>query len=720
MKRRMFVCGLVVVGATLSPMLPSRAAETVSEALPLQDVVLFSSGVGYFQRAGKINGVAEINLSFRAEQINDILKSLVLLDPTGNVRPVTYTTKDSIARRLNAAGFSLGEDVTLGALLRQFQGARVRLVTGGETVEGRIVSVSLRDVPVPKKDDQVVQIEIINVMTETGLRAISLEQVTRVELLDERLNRELRQSLELLATGLDEQRRTVQLRFDGNTSREVQAGYLQETPVWKTSYRLVLDQKGKDKQKPYLQGWAVVENTTDEDWKDVHLSLVSGRPVSFIQDLYQPLYVPRPVVAPQVVGSPNPQTYGETLEKTAETAAENEGVEEKVADRPARVLAPMAPPMPGPPGPQGPPGTPGSFGGVAGGRGLLREEELRRRQAAGLSAEQLGKSVASQAQGTERGELFEYSIRQPVTLPKQQAALVPIVGENIDGEQLSIYDPAVDTRRALNGFRLKNSTGLHLSGGPITVFQDGVYAGDAQINNVQPGEDRLISYAVDLQLVADVKEPKSRQNTLSISAKSGVLIITRKQQNEQVYTFRNKADQPKTVLLQYRVPGDEWKVVEPAKWAEKTADEYRFKVEVPGQKTTEFKVVAERPITETIALLDADLDLLINYTTNSQVPEKLRASLKELVGLRRKIVNLESQREDLENEIKEIAQEQSRIRQNMGQLDRTSALYQQYVKKLTHQEARIEKVRAEIARLREAELAAEKEMRAFVDKLTIE
>ena len=270
--------------------------------------MLFSSGVGYFQRAGSIAGPTAVPLSFRAEQVNDILKSLVLFDPQGAVRPVTYTTRDALSRRLGTAGQALNNTVSLGALLRQFQGARVRLETGGEAVEGRIVSVSVKGLPV--KDGGIVQVDVLNVLTEGGLRALPLEGIGQVKLLDERLDRELRESLELLGSGLDDQRQKVELRFAGAGAREVRAGYLQEMPVWKTSYRLVLDAK----EKPYLQGWAVVENTTDEDWQAVRLSLVSGRPVSFIQDLYQPLYVPRPVVQAQVIGSPNPQTYGETLE----------------------------------------------------------------------------------------------------------------------------------------------------------------------------------------------------------------------------------------------------------------------------------------------------------------------------------------------------------------------------------------------------------------------
>lgn len=667
-------------------------------ALPLRDVVLFSSGVGYFQRADRIDGDVTVDMHFRAEQVNDILKSLVLFDSDGDVRPVTYTTKDSIARRLKSVGLTLNRNITLGGLLLQFQGARVSLEMGGDKVEGCILSVTTRNALVPQSDRTVIQIEIINVFTDTGLRTIQLDQVTEVNLLDGRLDRELRESLEILATGLDDQRRSVRLCFTGSNSREVRVGYLHEVPVWKTSYRLVLDEAGNQPEKPYLQGWAIVENTTEEDWNDVQLSLISGRPVSFIQDLYQPLYNPRPVVTPQVIGSPMPQTYSEAIEMD-QAGAEFIGGPEALAEfdsEPARRMS---------------------------GRAALRvasgREEKARERGREISAAQLASNVVSQAQGTERGELFEYAIHHPVTLAKQQAAMVPIVSEYIEGERLSIYDPHLDTMHALNGFRLKNSTGLHLSGGPITVFHDGIYAGDAQINNVQPGEDRLISYAVDLQLVVDIEQPRVIQEVISISARSGVLIFTRKLKNEQVFAFRNKADAAKTVLVQYRLPGPEFKIIEPLEYSEKTTDEYRFKVEVDGKKTAKLRVSAERLIMENIALLNADLNLLVSHARNTQGSEKLRAALRQLVTYRRKITELQSHRNTTEQELNTIDQEQSRIRQNMQQLDRTSALYQQYVKKLTDQEAHIEKLRAEVARLRDAEVAAQKELQEFVSQLTM-
>ncbi|HEX8236619.1 MAG TPA: DUF4139 domain-containing protein [Abditibacteriaceae bacterium] len=695
----------------------------VGPPLPLRTVVLFSSGVGYYERAGRVNGAGAFEIGFRPTQINDVLKSLVLFDPAGEVRPVAYSIEDFVARRPRSTDLAVNSGYSLGGLLRQFQGVPVRFETNAGVVEGRIVSVGSRQIISGTKEG-VLSLEAATVLTATGLRVVSLDEVTQVKLLDERLDRKLRESLEKLAGGLaadlDDGQRAVQLHFAGRGEREVRAGYLQEAPVWKTSYRLVLDPNGK----PYLQGWAQAENTTDEDWNGVHLSLISGRPVSFIQNLYQPLYISRPTVEPQILGSPLPQTYGETLEG-------------RVTSLEARPAGGFAGGRGGGGGGAGaaPGGFPGASSNAApmtpglanrAGRPFMNsgnfevDEESRRKDIA-ASADQLARSVAAQAQGAERGELFEYSIKQPVTLRRGQAAMVPIVSETIEGQKLSIFDAGDNVLRAVYGFRLRNTTGLHLSGGPITVFQDGIYAGDGQINNVSPGESRLISYAVDLDLVVGRENPRFAQNLVSVSAQSGVLQITHRRRREQIYTFRNKSGTSKTVVVQQPIETEAgWKLISPDKPAEKSPTHYRFEVQVAPNKTAELHVVSEQPVSQQVALVEADFDAFIEYARNTQVSAPLRAALQELVARRRKVSELAAQRRALEEELKAIDAEQGRIRSNMGQLDRNSALYTQYVTKLTAQEERIEKLRGEIARLSTAETAAQKSVRDFVDNITLD
>lgn len=297
--------------------------------------------------------------------------------------------------------------------------------------------------------------------------------------------------------------------------------------------------------------------------------------------------------------------------------------------------------------------------------------------------------------------------------------MVPIVAADIEGNGLSIYDAGTDQQHALNAVRVKNITGMHLAGGPVTVFQEGIYAGDTQFRDMQPDDSRLWSYAVDLELVPDFKQQNPPQVLLTVSAKKGVLLITRKQQIQSLYSFCNKSAADKPVVVQYADPGTEFKIVEPEKWTEKTATEYRFLITVPAGKTSELKVVAERPVTQTVALVDANLDFLLVYARNQQAPEKLRQALAQLVTMRRHIADLQAQRNDLQAELGTIDQEQNRIRQNMAQLDRNSALYQEYVSKFTRQENRVEAVRAEIKRVHDAEIAARKDLDSFVDGLTI-
>ena len=189
---------------------------------------------------------------------------------------------------------------------------------------GQLVGVESRQIL--GADGKSTTATFLNLFTETGLMSLRLTSDTSVRLLDARLNKELHDALTTLATQTDEQRRQVSLHFAGKGKREVRVGYVTEAPLWKMSYRLLIGGANPaNTGKPYLQGWAMVENTSDDDWQNVRLSLVSGRPISFIQDLYQPLYLPRPVVGPDVVASPYPQTHDGSLLDARKQIAEGNG-----------------------------------------------------------------------------------------------------------------------------------------------------------------------------------------------------------------------------------------------------------------------------------------------------------------------------------------------------------------------------------------------------------
>ena len=472
------------------------AADEKASDVPLTRVVLFSSGVGFYEHNGKVEGDSHVDLRFNVEDINDLLKSMVLQDfGGGRISTVNYGSKDPITKALKTFAIDLTSNPTLADLLKQIRGEKVQ-VDAPTAITGTIVGVEKRKVKVGK--EEVIEQEFLNILTDQGLRSVGLETVSRIRLLDDKLNGELQQALQILSSSHDTDKKTVTLNFLGQGKRDVKVGYIQESPIWKTSYRLVL----KDDEKPFLQGWAIVENTTEQDWNDVNLTLVSGRPISFIMDLYQPLYVQRPEVKPELYASLKPQTYDQDLaNKEAEFRAAGERSEEKLA---AKSEAPRNArfSMDGAARGRG-------FGGGFGGGGLGGGLAAPAAAAPATQAFDPTQGVQSLAQAGDVGELFQYVIATPVKLPRQQSAMLPIVNESVEGSKVSIYNQNVQAKHPLNGLRLKNTTKLHLMQGPVTVFDGGAYAGDARIEDLQPGTERLVSYALDLDTEVCAREQGS-------------------------------------------------------------------------------------------------------------------------------------------------------------------------------------------------------------------
>src|SRR5262245_19977807 len=278
--------------------------------LPVTRVTLYSSGVGYFQREGKVQGNARVDLSFPVQDINDLLKSMVLRDMNGGfISAVSYDSQAPVERTLKSFAINLDGNPGFGGILQQARGEKVEVVlqqsnaTQPGTITGSIIGVE--HVKQPAGKDAVVEAEQLNLWCAEGMRGVKLTDVQRLRFLNPVVESEVRKALETLALSHDTQKKAVSLSFTGEGEREVRVGYVVENPIWKTSYRLVLGKEGK----PYLQGWAIVENPSDEDWGNVGMVLVSGRPISFQMDLYQPLYVPRPVVVPELFASLRPPTY---------------------------------------------------------------------------------------------------------------------------------------------------------------------------------------------------------------------------------------------------------------------------------------------------------------------------------------------------------------------------------------------------------------------------
>ena len=663
-------------------------------SLPITRVTLYTSGVGYFERGGDVEGDARLTLLFPVGQVNDVLKSLVLLDMgEGAIQPVTYAARDPASRALQAFSVDISGNPDRAALLNQIRGTSVTVAASdGEALTGVVVGVEAQSVV---HEQGVTERHTLNLLADDGLHSLPLSDVRRIAVNDAKLNEELRQALAAVAQGRDANKRPLTLTFSGQGRRRVLVGYVAEAPAWQTTYRLVLG------DKPLLQGWALVQNTGQEDWDDARLTLVSGRPVSFIQDLYTPLYVHRPTVQPRIPASPTPQTYDSDLMDMRM----HEPVYGGIDYAPAEAAIPPA--------------------------GVSRLRQAKVAAAAPAAPRALASLVAERpaqqslaSTGAQLGtSLFAYHIDVPVSIPRQQSAMIPFTASDVQAEQVSVFNAQVQPDHPLSGVRLKNTTSLHLMGGPLTVFREGEggagYIGDALMDDTEPGQTRLLTYAIDLAVDAAHEQDTPEQTIRAATVTGGVLAIRRTLQRLFRYTFKNHAGVPRTVIVEHPYPGDEWRLLEPATPAERTAQFYRFEMAVTAGASCDLSVHLERATEESVTLLDADLDWVLFYSRTDNISPAIQAALTDISRRRRALADNEAEADDIDERREEIGTEQARIRQNMQNLEYKSDLYKRYVAELDAQETQIKDLQARREALRVEQAAAQAALNEFIAGLNL-
>ncbi len=659
--------------------------------LPIGQVVLFSSGVGYFQREGSVEGKARVDLSFPVQDINDLLKSLVVRDlDGGHVSTVSYDSNAPLERTLKSFAVNLTTNPTFAQILDQARGEKVEVVlqqtnaTQPGTLTGTLIGCEKHKQAVGGKDT--VEVEMLNLWCVDGMRCLKLPEVQRLRFLNPTIDSEFKKALETLALSHDTQKKSVSISFLGEGKREVRVGYVIENPIWKTSYRLVLD---KQSQKPFLQGWAVVENPTDEDWKDVRMALVSGRPISFQMDLYQPLYVPRPVVEMELFASLRPVAYSGGMNQLADQVA--------TAAAPAPGMS-----MPGRRQLELQKNDEQARSRDAFGRGAGKGAAMEKRKAISDERMELAASVTSAASAGKLGDFFQYALDKPVSLARQKSALLPIINKDVDGGRVSIYNERTQAKFPLLGLRFKNTSGMHLMQGPITVFEGSNYAGDARILDLQPNEERLLSYAVDLGTEVNPVPSSDNGRMTQIKAVKGIVYATTKLRETKTYTIQNRNDRERTVLIEHPVRND-FKLVSTEKPVETASDFYRFQIKVAAGKSAKEAVTEERVTQQTIQLTNLDDNNIRIFMNQPVCSEKVKAGLQKSMELRWTMQKTQRDIAELQRQLDTIRNDQPRLRANLKELPQTSEAFQRIVKKFNEQENQIEKYLADIKKLQGVE-----------------
>ncbi|MBV8782240.1 MAG: DUF4139 domain-containing protein [Phycisphaerae bacterium] len=661
-------CASALYGQTTQPVASTQEAD-----VPIKTIKLFSSGVGYFERAGMVNGEDHTTLKFKTEQINDILKSLVLQDQDGGSPGViTYPSQDPIAKTLAGFSVNLSNNSSLLDLLTQLRGSQLTVTSGPEQITGTLLSTETKQ-HIIGDGKTIVPYGVLNVLSGTEIRAIPLDEVRDVKLDDPQLQSDLTRALSTLASARDQNQKSVEIAFHGNGQRHVRIGYVVESPVWKTSYRLVLagDQKG---DQPHLQGWAMVDNPTDSDWNDVQLSLISGRPISFVENLYSPIYLARPVVQPNMYAGLQPPGADQGgIGGEGQSVATELGTDRYVGGR------------------------------------LQMAKAMNREMSANAMATPTAapaappmdalSSVITMASTAKLGELFSYSIPN-VTLRRHESAMLPIVTEAVEAPRVSVYNHDVQAVHPLNGVRLKNTTDKHLLEGPITVFDKGSYAGDAQVDNLPPGQSRLLSFGIDLKMSVNSDHEDNEQSVVSGTISKGTLLITQRNISTHEFKIDNRSNDLKTLVIEDPVRGG-WKFIDTPKPVETTETVNRFQIDAPAQQSITFTVKQGIDTSQQLEILPMDGPALTVYATTGTISKSVRDALAKAVDLKAAVVSTQHQIDETNAKIKSIDDEQKRIRANMQAVDKQSDYYNRLMKKLNDQESQIEKLQGQLTDLRQ-------------------
>jgi hypothetical protein len=738
-----------------------RANSPTAQTLPIRRVILYSNGVAYIERRGTVVGRAEIDLSFKQSQVDDVLKSMVVLDlGRGRIGAVSYNSSAPPSARMADIPFSINAATGGGAgglagVLGQLQGARVAVTTAsGRTVSGSILTVEERRSQVDSSTTPTITHALV-IATEGGeLSSFDLKDVRAVRLLDEGARRDVGEFAQATASARRRDAKTITVTSDGAGAREMLVSYTVAAPIWKTTYRVVLDDAGQ----PFFQGWAVVDNVSDEDWTDVHLSLISGTPVSFIHPIQKPFYRYRPVVPIPEDLRLTPQTYepdtgegggntitgkvedpndaavpGATVTVTEEGTGRvvvtvntnDEGVfrtpflapgsysvkveargfsswASQVRVTPARAASLDVGLNPASVSETVNVTSDSSLASVTvnsssnfitdgATRGLM---QLSPSIGAAMTSGNSG--VEAAAEGSEIGDLFEYRIEHPVTVRRDRSALIPILQTRMEGSRVSVFRESEGRARPMSGVMLKNTSPLTLECGALTVIDGDAYAGESLIERLKPKEERLITFALDLGTLVTVREAEENSPVFAVRIMNGALFANYHHRRKKIYALRNQTERARTVYVEHPFR-DTWELddkITPTPYS-KTRSFYRFRVELKPGETHEL-VVAERELgAETYSLSNITPDLIQLFVSRRYIDDSTRDALRNILDIKTRLAEANKRVTAVDSLIAEIVTDQKRLRENIEALNSTAEARQliaRYVQKADQQETRLEQL----------------------------
>ena len=639
--------------------------------LPITEVTLYKHGVAHLERAGELKPGETARLDFKPDDMNDVLKSLTVTDGNGGkVNGVRYDSSDPLEKRLADFPFQLSAGASLAAFLDQMKGARIELKLGAGDAAGTIISARV----VLESDKS--QREVLVLLMDSGdIRSFDLGAASAVKLSDPKLQSQLSAYLTVLNQSHARDRRSVYIDAVGSGTRKLTASYMTPAAVWKSSYRLMFGAAGE----PTLEGWAIVDNTSGDDWSNVRLAVVSGKPVSFITQLYAPRYVQRP--------------YAELAENLAAAPVVYQGAME-AKDEIGRVAKAM-------------PAAQAARAQIASGMGgnAFRPDAVA------------PSSFAATADGRQAGELFEYSFAAPVTVKQGESAMLPFLQQKIGARKLLVYSESYGLNPR-DAAELTNNTGKTLDGGPITVYDDGTYAGEALVETLPMSDKRLISYGVDLGTRVTTAFNSSKEVVREIHFQRGILTARSAMQETKTYTIKNADAKAKTLVIEHsQRPG--YTLLE-RKPSETTPSAYRFEVKLAASGTETFPVREEHVYDQALSVTNLTPDVLAVYVQNKTLSAAARQQLDQIAQKKAEVAANDAALRQAEADINSLTQDQTRIRSNIESLNRVNGQQdqvQQYARQLAAAETKLAALRDTQSDLRKKKATLEGQLNSLMERI---
>ena len=707
---------------TSAPSIAADATPPVVKDLPVRKVVLYKNGVGYFEHAGAVTGNQRVAIDFTSSQLNDVLQSLTVLDEGGGrIAGVNYNSTPPFEQQLRTLALGLRDYPATLAVYQALRGQRVEITGAGAPIAGKLVNIEYR-----KETDKNGQISddhyFLIVDTDAGaLRTAELTDSVSVRMADASLQKQFANYLDIVASAQNQQVRHLVLEDRGAGARQLRVSYISEIPVWKSTYRIVFPQTGNGKAT--MQGWAVVDNTVGADWDNVQLSLVAGAPQSFIQPLSQPLYTRRPEIPIATEAQTTPQTH--------------EAAEMRQFDR-VGLAAKMAAP---PPSAQSVTVVTGADAevpvdnsqisatlnnetidgavlvdpghGVGGGFG----GGLARTGGVGGGGYRTSDAISEGDVSTNAfDDFFEYALAQPVTIHKNESAMVPILQQELPAEHVTLWSQ--EENRALREVWLENTSKLTLDSGSFSIFESGEFAGEGLLDPIHPGEKRLLSYAADQAVRMHISAHDSDRTLHHVKIGHGVILETHMDVASTTYSATNSADEDRVVLLEYVRRQNGWTLDDDLKPAETTPGLYRFRLPVRSHSTEKLEVREHGPeVNEWWLNANTDqtgylLDLV------KRVPDAA-ATLKPVIEAQTAIADLDRRIKDSKKSEETAAADEARDRDNLTALKNNDAA-KRFVDELNHAEDQLQAARKQTADLEQQKQAAVEKLNVLISTLSFD